>query len=65
MNFDESIKRLKEICSKLSSDGTTLEETAKLYKEGLALSEECLKTIEKIKSEINSEEDDKDAGIEA
>ena len=40
MNFDESIKRLKEICSKLSSDGTTLEETAKLYKEGLALSEE-------------------------
>ena len=52
MNFDESIKRLKEICAKLNDDKTSLEETVALYKEGMALSEECLKRIYDIRSEL-------------
>ncbi|MCD7771713.1 MAG: exodeoxyribonuclease VII small subunit [Oscillospiraceae bacterium] len=52
MNFDESIKRLKEICAKLDDDKTTLEDTVALYKEGMALSEECLKRINDIRSEL-------------
>ncbi len=55
MNFDESLKRLKEICSKLSSDGTTLEDTVKLYKEGMELSDECLKVISEMKDELGSD----------
>ncbi len=45
MNFDESIKRLKEICAKLNDDKTSLDETVSLYKDGMTLSEECLKGI--------------------
>lgn len=56
MNFDESIKRLKEICEKLSDDSTSLEETAALYKEGMKLSDECLKLINSIKSGADDEQ---------
>ncbi len=58
MNFDESIKRLKEICAKLSDDKTSLEETVALYKEGVTLSEECLKRINDIRAELKESEDE-------
>lgn len=53
MNFDEKINRLKEICRILSGNNTSLEETASLYKEGMALSDECLKAIAEIRNELN------------
>lgn len=52
MNFDEKINRLKEICRILSSDSTSLEDTAKLYKEGMELSQECLDAISDLRSEL-------------
>lgn len=52
MNFDEKMLRLKEICRILSGSGVSLEETAKLYKEGMALSDECLKAISEIREEL-------------
>lgn len=62
MNFDESIKRLREICDKLKDENTTLEETMILYKEGLSLSNECTRLLESIKSEldVNYEQADSD-----
>lgn len=53
MNFEESIKRLREICDKLKDENTSLEETMVLYKEGLALSNESTKLLESIKSELD------------
>ncbi len=52
MNFEESILRLKEICKVLNDENTTLEEVAKLYKEGMSLSQTCLEQIEEVKKDI-------------
>ncbi len=52
MNFDEKIQRLKEICRLLSGDGISLEETAALYKEGIAISDECLLAINDMRAEL-------------
>ncbi len=56
MNFDESINRLKEICAKLNDDKTSLEETVALYKEGMILSDQCLKRINDIRDELKESE---------
>ena len=55
MNFDMSIKRLKEICEKLKDENTSLEETASLYKEGMELSKACREVLDNIKSEFDIE----------
>ncbi len=55
MNFDESIKRLKEICEKLKDDSTPLEESLELYKEGMKLSNECRSILDGIKNELDVE----------
>lgn len=52
MNFEESILWLKEICKALNDENTTLEEVAKLYKEGMSLSQTCLEQIEEVKKDI-------------
>lgn len=52
MNFEESILRLKEICKALNDENTTLEEVARLYKEGMSLSQTCLEQIEEVKKDI-------------
>lgn len=54
MNFDDSLKRLKEICQSLSNDNTSLEETVNLYKEGIELSDKCLTAITEMKNELNN-----------
>lgn len=53
MNFEQSIKRLREICDKLKDENISLEETMSLYKEGMALSDECTKLLQSIKSELD------------
>jgi exodeoxyribonuclease VII small subunit len=40
-SFEESFSRLEKILEKLESDGCTLDETLKLYEEGLALTKVC------------------------
>ncbi len=52
MNFEESLKRLKEICDKLKDEQVSLEETMSLYKEGMKLSGECMKVLEAVKAEL-------------
>ncbi len=53
MNFEQSIKRLREICDKLKDENISLEESMALYKEGLKLSDECTSVLESIKSELD------------
>lgn len=63
MNFDEKINRLKEICRLLSGNNTSIEETASLYKEGMALSDECLKAIAELRSELSLDKAENDNEI--
>lgn len=52
MKYEDSIKRLREICDKLRDENTTLEETAKLYKEGSRLISDCRKMLDEYSAQI-------------
>lgn len=55
MKYEEMLKNLREICDKLRDESTTLEETAKLYKEGKALIEKCSKMLDEFGAEIGED----------
>lgn len=49
--IEQDIKRLEEISSKLEN-GTSLDESLKLYEEGCKLAKNCLKELENAKGKI-------------
>ena len=49
--LEQNIKRLEEI-AKILENGTTLDESLKLYEEGCKLAKTCLKDLEKAKGKI-------------
>ncbi len=51
-SYEEMIARLEEIVESLESGDLSLDETMKVYKEALALSEKCSKVLEKFRGEI-------------
>ncbi len=51
-SYEDMIARMEEIVSLLESGELSLEETMKVYKEALALSEKCSKILEKFRGEI-------------
>lgn len=60
-NFEDSLKRLQEISELLENDNVSLEESIKLYEEGIKLSKECFSTLEKAElkvEELNSDLDE-------
>lgn len=58
MNYEESVKRLREICDKLRDENTSLEDTVKLYKEGTKLLEDCKMQLRQITSALSEEKTD-------
>lgn len=44
-SFEESLKRLEEIVSQLEQGEVPLEESLKMYEEGLALSKSCIEKL--------------------
>jgi len=50
--YEEMITRLEEIVAALESGDLPLEETMRIYKEALTLSEKCSKLLEKFRGEI-------------
>ncbi len=46
MNFEQSLKRLDEIVSKLENNEISLEESINIYKEGVELLGNCRKQLE-------------------
>ena len=54
IKFEEALERLAEINEKLESDEISLEDSVKLFKEGLELSKLCQKKLEEAKLEIES-----------
>ena len=52
LDFEEAIKELENIVSKLEGNSLTLEESMELYKRGVMLSHHCSQKIEKAQGEI-------------
>lgn len=52
MNYEESINRLQEIVELLSNEKLPLEESLKLYEEGIKLTNECYKTLKEAEQKI-------------
>lgn len=52
-DFEAAIKRLEEINTKLSSDNESLDESMKLFEEGLQLIQKCNKRLEGFETSIN------------
>lgn len=54
MSYEDSVKKLEEIVSKLEGGNLSLEESLKLYEEGTLLSEKCRKMLEEAKIKITN-----------
>jgi exodeoxyribonuclease VII small subunit len=44
-NFDEQLEKLRSIVEKLEHGGLTLDESLKIFEEGIALSRKCMETL--------------------
>ncbi len=53
-NFEEALKRLEEIAEEMEKEGTGLEESVKLYKEGVELSVYCAEKLNKAEQQVSS-----------
>ena len=52
-NFEDSIKRLEEIAELLEDDNTPLEESIKLFEEGIQLKDFCEEKLKSAKLKID------------
>lgn len=52
LKFEEALAKLSDINEKLSSDDVSLEESIKLFKEGVELTKLCQKKLDEAKQEI-------------
>ena len=52
MKFEEALNKLAEINEKLSAEDISLEDSVKLFKEGVELTKLCQKKIDDAKQEI-------------
>ncbi len=57
-NYEQSIKRLEEIVTRLESGRLPLEDSISLYNEGIKLSAECRKTLESASLTVNVKDDE-------
>ncbi len=53
-DFEESVKRLEQISDKLESGDISLDESIKLFEQGIKLSHECSEYLEKAKQKITN-----------
>ena len=52
MDFEQSLARLEEVVRKLESPQLSLDESMKLFEEGVALSQECQKQLEEAEGKV-------------
>ena len=52
VKFDEALSALEAIIRKLEAGNLPLEEAIELYKEGMTLSTDCHKKLQKIEAEV-------------
>lgn len=51
-NFEQDLKRLEEIVVKMERGGVTLEESLKLFKDGVELTKKCQNTLKAAEEQI-------------
>lgn len=52
MKFEEALAKLSEINEKLSAEDVSLDDSVKLFKEGVELTKFCQKKLDEAKQEI-------------
>jgi len=52
LSFEDALARLEEIVEKLEAENISLEESVKLYEEGIELSKSCTQTLEQAELRI-------------
>ena len=52
MNFDEALQQLEQVVRQLEAGNLPLERSIELYKQGMALSNECHQKLQHIESEV-------------
>jgi len=52
--FEESLERLEEIVEKLESGDLSLDESLKLYEEGVGMAQSCTKRLEQAQKKIET-----------
>ena len=52
MNFEELMKRLETITTKLEKENLNLDESVKLFEEGMKISKECSEKLESAEKRI-------------
>jgi len=53
-NFEDKLARLEEITNSLENSEVGLEDSIKLFEEGVKLSKECLAVLEKAELKVNT-----------
>lgn len=64
MTYEEMIARLEEIVSALEIGDLSLEESVRIYREALTLSEKCSSLLEKFRGEITVVKDGKEVSAD-
>lgn len=54
MKFEERVANLEEIAKKIENDNLSLEESIKLYEEGIKTARECIAYLNENKEKINN-----------
>lgn len=52
LSFEDALARLEEIVEKLEAENISLEDSVKLYEEGIELSKSCTQTLEQAQLRI-------------
>ena len=52
-NFEQSMKELEQIAEKLSDGDISLDESIKLFEDGMKLSKSCQKILENAEKKVN------------
>jgi exodeoxyribonuclease VII small subunit len=63
-SFEESLRRLKEISDLLESEEIELEESIKLYEEGIKLSKDCFQFLNSAELKVTKLKDQLESGLE-
>ncbi|MEN8192504.1 MAG: exodeoxyribonuclease VII small subunit [Bacteroidota bacterium] len=64
ISFEDSLHRLKEISELLEDENTGLEESIKLYEEGVKLAKKCYTTLDQAEVKIKELKKDLENNIE-
>jgi exodeoxyribonuclease VII small subunit len=62
--FEDSLRRLEEIVNKLEQGGVPIEDSIKMYEEGLALSKMCIEKLTKAELKLKKLSKDIDGNFQ-